>query len=187
MKRANKKSIVFALSLPPTVHLVTKVTECFHLHSLRWQWLIILRLYSYLLALEFGTRNLFGISDHHVKNHVDVVDASFWCHVRTWYNNTVFFFHIYIFIYNICFAFMACKQIRFLLKSWTTLVLVGKNTDNKSTKANKETKVESVFLSFFCFALFSCCTQTNERNIEDLLPECRALTYISYQHQMSKN
>lgn len=29
MKRANKKSIVFALSLPPTVHLVTKVTECF--------------------------------------------------------------------------------------------------------------------------------------------------------------
>lgn len=76
MKRANKKSIVFALSLPPTVQLVTKVTECFHLHSLRWQWLIILILYLYLLALEFGTHNLFGISDHHVKNHVDVVDTS---------------------------------------------------------------------------------------------------------------
>lgn len=154
MKRANKNSIVFALSLPPTVQLVTKVTECFHLHSLRWQWLIIIILYSYLLALEFGTRNLFGISDHHVQNQVDVVDASFWCHFRTWYNNTVFFIYIYIFIYNICVAFMACKQIRFFLKSWTTLVLVRENTNNKSTKANKETKVERVFLSFSVLLFF---------------------------------
>lgn len=64
-----------------------KSYRMYHLHSLRWQWLIILRLYSYLLALEFGTRTLFGIWNHHV-NHVDA-DASFWCHFKMWCENTI--------------------------------------------------------------------------------------------------
>lgn len=110
-----------------------KSYRMYHLHSLRWQWLIILRLYSYLLALEFGTLTYLAFLNHHV-NHVDV-DASFWCHFKMWCDNTILFFVF-------CSAFMACKQNNFPLESRaSTLVLVRKNTNSKSTEANKETKV----------------------------------------------
>ena len=85
-----------------------KSYRMYHLHSLRWQWLIILRLYSYLLALEFGTRYLFGILK---PPRVDV-DASFWCHLSRCdaiIPDRTMFFCVYV-------AFMACKQVNFLLK-----------------------------------------------------------------------
>lgn len=109
-----------------------KSYRMYHLHSLRWQWLIILRLYSYLLALDFGTRYLFGILK---PPHVDV-DASFWCHFKMWCDNTRPYY----------FFVLHSWRVNRSISSWrsrTTLVLVRKNTNNKSTEANKETKVKS--------------------------------------------
>lgn len=76
-----------------------------------------------------------------------------------------------------CFAFMGCKQINFLLKVRTTLVLVRKNTNNESTEANEETKVESK----------NRCNNSNKKKHRRIDSKCQALTYISYQHQMLKN
>lgn len=72
--KQSKKAIVLALPLPPTVHLVTKVTECI----ITFTEMTVID-YNKTIFISTGTRiwhsYLFGMLSHHV-NHVDV-DASF--------------------------------------------------------------------------------------------------------------
>ena len=54
-KQSKKKGYCISTVIATDCTSSYKSYRMYHLHSLRWQWLIILRLYSYLLALEFGT------------------------------------------------------------------------------------------------------------------------------------
>lgn len=140
-----------AIATNCTVHLDTKVTVS--LHSLRWQWLVIIRLYSYLLALEFGAVTKFGIEDHHVKPW----GCLFQCYDRTVPCNAD------------SPTSTACKQIALERQ---TLALRGKNTNSKSTEANKETEKNG--------KKKNCCTKRPRKTEKS---KCRALTESSYQHQ----
>lgn len=110
-----------------------KSYRMYRIHSLRWQWLIILRLYLYLLALGFGTLTYLAFQNHHV-NHVDM-DASLQCHSKLWCIKTIPY---YFFLF--CFAFMVCKQVYFVLKVEQTPVLVRKKYQQQKHRKQTKTK-----------------------------------------------
>lgn len=91
-----------------------KSYRMYHLHSLKWQWLIILRLYSYLPALEFWHSYClaFGPACKPPGSWCLFLMSLQKCDTIIPYH-TVCFFPVFFFF---CFAFMACKQINFVLK-----------------------------------------------------------------------
>ena len=91
--------------------------------------------YIKTIFIPTGTRfwhcYLFGILNHHV-NHVDV-DACF-CDVTSKCDAVIPYHTITVFH-----SWHVNRLVSFLLNKMTTVVLIRKNTNSKSTEANEET------------------------------------------------
>lgn len=136
-----------------------------HLHSLRWQWLIILRLYLYLLALKFGTLPYLAFETIMLPIRMSLFDATL-KYILPHYAPILF-----------SSSFTACKQISFIFESRATALFITRRTQTaKALKQTKRPKNKAKLLH-----------QLQQEKHQRFDSKCQVLTYSSYWHQMLKN